>query len=215
MSARKKVEIDFEADKAEIAARAVEDARVLDALVDALAGPDRARRQSAATVLHDVACANARSLVVHGPALADALNRPEVQTRWEVLGVMEELAAVDARVIDRALPQVTECLHDTESSVVRTAAFRVLSAFGATTATRASKVWPLLSDAARIYHGNSEYGAILGGVVRLMEGEAPDDVKKAAVELFEPDIGNPAKAVSRRAKQIVALAPKKRSRAKK
>ncbi len=123
--------------------------------------------------------------------------------------MLGELVAVDTRLVEKAVTPVVECLHDGESARVRVAAFRVLARWGATTERRADRVWPLMSDATRIYHGDPEYGAFLAGVVTLLEGAASDQVKKDAAVLFEPDAGDPDRAVARRARQIVALKPKR------
>lgn len=216
MTARKTTAIDIglEGDKAELGLRALTDKRLLKALVDSLGGPDRAKRSLAAGALHEVACSAPKSLAPFGESLVDALSRPEVHTRWEVLGVLEEMVGADTRLVERAIPAAVECLHDTESAVVRVAAFRMLAVIGATTERRAERIWPLLSDAARIYHGDPEYGAMLAGVVRLLEGAASDAVKKEAAALFEPDAADPDRSVARRARQILALKPR-RSRKKK
>lgn len=199
----------LEGDKTELGRRALKEKRLLKSLVAALGGSDRPKRSLAASALHEVACAEPKALLPHGEALVDALERPEPQTRWEILGVLEELVAADTRLVEKAITATVECLHDGESARVRVAAFRVLAAWGATTERRADRVWPLLSDAVRIYHGDPEYGAFLAGVVTLLEGAASDRVKREAAALFEPDIGDPDRAVTRRARQIVALKPKR------
>jgi hypothetical protein len=203
------IDVDAEGGKAALGRHALTNKKVMKSLLDALGGPDRAQRSLAAGALHEVACTEPKALVPYGDALVDALDRPEVHTRWEVLGVLEELVAVDTRLVEKAVPAAIECLHDTESAVVRVAAYRLLATFGATTERRAARVWPLLSDAARIYHGDPEYSAMLAAVVKLLEGAAGDPVKKAAAELFESDLTSPDRSVSRRAKRIAALKPKR------
>lgn len=196
--------------KADLGHGALKDKKLLKQLIDALGGPDRTQRSLAAGALHEVACEDPKALAPHGEALIDALERPEVHTRWEILGVLEELATVDTRLVEKAIPAAVECMHDTESAVVRTAAFKVLAAWGSTTALRADRIWPLLSDAARIYHGDPEYPAMLAGIVRLLEGEASNSIKRAAADLFEPDASNPDRAIGRRAARIVAISPRRR-----
>lgn len=217
MSAVKKIATPtgIQGTKAELGQRALKEKRLLKQLVSALSGPDRSLRSLAAGALHEVACASPQLLLPHGAALIDALDRPEVHTRWETLGVLETLATVDTRLVEKAVPAAIECLHDTESIVVRIAAYRLLAAWGSTTEVRAARIWPLLSDAARIYHGDSEYGAMLGGVVTLLEGAAGDDIKWAAAELFHSDLTNPDRSVSRRAKRIAQLKPKRKPAKKK
>ena len=203
---------DADMDKDAYAERAAKNKAVLKTVMDALSGPDRRSRQQAARVVHALAVQKPEALKVHADALADALERPESQTRWEILGALEKLVAVDARIIDRALPGITTALHDSESGVVRLAAFRVLSAYGSTTAKRSERVWPLIDEAIRVYHGDPEFPAMLSGVVRLVSGGASEEVKLAAAERMEFDSEHTKGLVGRRAKQIVECAPKKRAR---
>ncbi|TLM66513.1 MAG: hypothetical protein FDZ70_10450, partial [Actinobacteria bacterium] len=197
-------------DKAELGQRALKDKKLLKQLVAALSGEDRAQRSLAAEVLHDVACSEPRLLQPHGTEFIDALLRPEARTRWETLDVLTEMVAVDTRLVEKALSDAIECMHDEESSVVRTSACRMLAAWGATTETRAAKIWPLLAEASRAYHGDPEYGPMLAGVVTLVEGAAGDEVKWAAAELFENDVTDPDRGVARRAKRIAQLRPKRK-----
>ena len=195
-------------DKDELAEQAIRNAASLKKLVQALGGPERTERARAAEAVHEIACREPAVLKPLAGDLIDALDRPEVQTRWEILGALEELVAVDARLLDKALEAATVSLHDAESGVVRVAAFRMLAAYGATTARRAERVWPLLDEAIRAYHGDAEYPAMLAAVVTLVEGAAPDDVRSAAADRFEADTTHPRTAISRRAKRVVARAPK-------
>ena len=199
-------------DKDELAERAARDPKALAEVMEALSGADRRKRQQAARVVQSLASSDPNVLRPHADALADALERPESQTRWEILGALEKLVSTDARIIDRALPGITTALHDSESGVVRLAAFRVLCAYGSTTAKRSERVWPLIDEAVRVYHGDPEFPAMLSSVVRLVSSGAADDVKRAAAERMELDAEHTKGLVGRRAKSIVQCAPKKRSR---
>ena len=203
---------DTTADKEELAKRAAADPAVLEQVFDALLGSKRRARQQASRVVHAVAIHDPVALKPWGDALADALEVPESQTRWEILGTLEKLVAVDARIIDKALPGITTALHDAESGVVRLAAFRVLCAYGATTATRSERIWPLVDEGLRVFHGDPEFPAMLVGVVRLITGNASDAVKRAAAERMEFDAEHSKGLVARRARQIVDCAPKKRAK---
>jgi hypothetical protein len=199
-------------DKTELAGRALIDDALMRSIVEALAGEDRRTRQFAASVVHDVAQHEPALLKPFAEELADALHRPESQTRWEVLGTFEDLVAVDARLVDRALPGAEAALHDEESGVVRLAAFRLLTTYGATTAKRSERVWPLIAEAIRCYHGDAEFPAMLSGVYRMVSGSASDEVKLAAAEIMTFDADNAKGLLKRRAQRIVACAPKKRGR---
>jgi hypothetical protein len=201
-----------DADKDEITEAALKSKRLLSEVIAALSGDDRRSRQAAARVVHAVAIQKPELLKVHADDLADALHRPESQTRWEVLGSFEKLVPVDARLVDKALPGVETALHDEESGVVRLAAFRLLCVYGSTTARRSERVWPLLDEAVRVYHGDQEFPAMLSALYRMVCGNASDAVKLAAAERMAFDAENAKGLMGKRAQRIVACAPKKRSR---
>ncbi|MHB9004776.1 MAG: hypothetical protein ACYC6C_12060, partial [Coriobacteriia bacterium] len=77
--------------------------RAEQAVWDALAGDDRPQRSLAARVVNELAVQKPEMLKERGVELADALDRPEAQTRWEILGALEKMVAIDARVADKAI----------------------------------------------------------------------------------------------------------------
>lgn len=199
-----------ELDKSETAQRAIGDPATLSIVVAALAGDDRRLRQFAASVVHDIALHEPAMLKPFAEEFADALHRPESQTRWEVLGVFDKLVVVDARQVDRALAGAESALHDEESGTVRLAAFRLLTHYGSTTERRSERVWPLIAEAVRCYHGDSEFPAMLSSLYRLTSGASSDAVKTAAAELMTFDSEFGKGLLKRRATRIVECAPKKR-----
>ncbi|HET6352632.1 MAG TPA: hypothetical protein VFG89_10965 [Coriobacteriia bacterium] len=199
-------------DKNELAERACGDAKLLAQVVGSLSGDERRLRQFAASVVHDISERRPELLKPLTEELADALHRPESQTRWEVLGSFENLVAVDARLVDKALEGAEAALHDEESGVVRLAAFRLMTTYGATTAKRSERVWPLLAEAIRCYHGDAEFPAMLSGVYSMVCGAASDEVKLAAAEIMRFDAENAKGLLKRRASRIVDCAPKKRGK---
>jgi len=205
-------EFNPDADKALTAEKAIASPKMLASVVAALAGEDRRARQIASSVVHEIATQQAALLKPYAGELADALHRPESQTRWEVLGTFENLVPVDARLVDKALPAAETALHDEESGVVRLAAFRLMCSYGATTSHRSERVWPLIDDAIRCYHGDAEFPAMLSSVYQMVTGNASDDVKTAAAERMLFDAENGKGLLKRRASRIVAAAPKKRGR---
>jgi len=198
--------------KEEIAERAARNKKVRAQLFDILSGEDRGQRVLAAKAVHHIAVHTPDVLKDHAEEMADALEKPEAQTRWEIMGALEKMVAVDARVVDKALTPAQAALHDAESGVVRLAAFRMLAAYGATTERRSEKVWPLLDEAIRVYHGDPEFPQMLSGVIRLVSGNASGAVKAAAAETMAFDADHSKGLVGRRAKRIVDCAPKRRKR---
>ena len=205
----------LEGTKDEIVERACANKKVRAGLFDVLAGEDRSQRVLAAKSVHTIAIADPALLKDHADEMADALEKPEAQTRWEILGALEKMVPVDARVVDKAFNGTTAALHDEDSGVVRLAAFRLLASYGATTETRSEKVWPLLDEAIRVYHGDSEFPQMLTGVIRLVQGNASDSVREAAADTMSFDSEHTKGLTGRRAKQIVSCRPKKRRRKKK
>ncbi|NTU71321.1 MAG: hypothetical protein HGB10_05840 [Coriobacteriia bacterium] len=212
--AEKKFVFSADADRADVAEKALTDTKILKLVVDSLAGDDRRSRQAAASVVRIVSETNASLLKPYAPELTDALHRPESQTRWEVLSTFEKLVDVDARLVDKALAGAETALHDEESGVVRLAAFRLLCTYGATTSHRSDRVWPLIDDAIRCYHGDDEFPAMLTSIIILVTGGASDAVKTAAAERMLFDSENGKGLLKRRATSIVKAAPKKRGRKK-
>jgi hypothetical protein len=203
-----------DADKAKTAEAALANPKLLASVVDALAGEDRRSRQAAASVVHEVALHQPALLKEYAPQLADALHRPESQTRWEVLGTFEMLVPVDARLVDKALGGAETAIHDEESGVVRLAAFRLLCTYATTTAHRSERVWPLIDEAIRCYHGDPEFPAMLSSVYKMMVGNAADEVKWAAADRMAFDAENGKGLLKRRATSIVQAAPKRRGKRK-
>jgi hypothetical protein len=203
-----------DANKTELATVALKKPALLKSIVDALAGEDRRSRQVAASVVHEIAEQQPALLKEYASQLCDALFRPESQTRWEVLGTFELLVPVDARLIDKALGGAETALHDEESGVVRLAAFRLMCAYGATTSHRSDRVWPLLDEAIRCYHGDPEFQQMLSSVYKMVSANASDDVKWAAADRMEFDAENGKGLLKRRSASIVACAPKRRVKKK-
>lgn len=205
-------EFNPDADKALTAEAAIVSPKMLASVVAALAGEDRRSRQIASSVVHEIASHEPALLKPYAGELADALHRPESQTRWEVLGTFEMLVPVDARLVDKTLGAAETALHDEESGVVRLAAFRLMCSYGATTSHRSDRVWPLVDDAIRCYHGDAEFPAMLSSVYHMVTGNASDAVKHAAAERMLFDAENGKGLLKRRASRIVAAAPKKRAK---
>jgi len=201
--------------KEEIAERALANKKIRRRVVDTLSGPDRAQRILASRAVHTMAIAEPSVLKECPDELADALERPEAQTRWEILGALEQIVEIDARVVDKSLDGTTAALHDADSGVVRLAAFRLLAAYGATTETRSEKIWPLLNEGIRVYHGDSEFPQMMTGLIRLVQGNASDDVREAAAETMSFDAEHSKGLTGRRARQVVSCRPKRRRRKKK
>ena len=136
---------------------AEENENAVDRLVKELGCPTRRIRQFAARVLHLLAERDPQRVVPCVPALIEALDRPEAQTRWEALDALTALATTCPEQLGDAFEGAETALFDEISSTLRYAAFRLLCVWGATSVERSREAWPILDEAIQCYHGDLEY----------------------------------------------------------
>ena len=172
-------------------------------VVTRLAEGARRERQVAAAALFQVAKEKPEVLVDHIDEIVDALNRPEAQTRWECLEALTILVDYDARTCGKAVPEAEAALFDEESGPVRLAAMRFLCKYGATTANRSEKVWPLIDEGIQCYHGDLEFNDMLTAVIDFSKGKPADEVKASLVDRMSFDAENAKGALQRRAQQVI------------
>lgn len=187
----------------ELAEEALKSSGTIDALVSALAGPSRRKRQDSSSILAQAAKIKPEALLPHVDEFVDALNRPEAQTRWESLDVLTEFIPLDSRACDKAIDGAETALFDEDNGFVRLSALRFLCRLGATTEKRSEKIWPLLDEAVQCYHGDYEYQDMLVALIAFAEGKLAPSVKEglAARVAFDADHGKGA--LQRRSKQII------------
>lgn len=165
-----------------------EDSR--DAIVMQLRGPRRRQRQEAAHELAEMCRADPELILPVVPALIDAVNRPEAQTRWESLDALGTLAAVHPAEVADACEGAEDALFDEGSAPVRLAAFRFLANFGSTSPERSDEVWSLLDEAVQCYHGDPEYRDMLTALVSFVKGDISDATRDALVQRVSFDADN-------------------------
>lgn len=162
------------------------------ALIDGLSASSRRHRQEVSQDIAAVAAKDPSLLAGHIDALIDALDRPEAQTRWEVLDALSTMTDKYADQVSAAFDGAEASLFDDDSATVRLAAFLFLCRLGATSPVRSDEVWPLLDEAIQCYHGDAEYRDMLEGLLAFVGG---DISKKTAKELvsrvkFDAESGN-------------------------
>ena len=150
---------------------AEENENAVDRLVQELGCPTRRIRQFAARVLHLLAERDPQRVVPCVPALIEALDRPEAQTRWEALDALTALATTCPE-------QLGDAFEGAET------AFRLLCVWGATSVERSREAWPILDEAIQCYHGDLEYRDMLGCLYEFCQGEIDAEVaEKLALRL--------------------------------
>lgn len=175
----------------------------LDLLIEQLSSAKRVDRQHAAVAIHIVTDTDPNMVAPFIDDLIDALNRPEAQTRWEVLDALTQLIDVDARACGKALPEVETALFDEESGPVRLAAMCFLCKYGATTTSRSDKVWPLIDEGIQCYHGDLEFNDMLSALYDFAGGKLSKEVKEALIDRMTFDATNGKGSLQRKAQQIL------------
>ncbi|MGE9991142.1 hypothetical protein ACQRB0_05045 [Paratractidigestivibacter faecalis] len=172
-------------------------------LVEELAGSSRRRRQEVAHKIAAVAHTDASMVTPFVGSLMDALERPEAQTRWEVLDALTALVDEHAEEVAPAFEAAETALFDEDSAPVRLAGFVFLCRFGATSEERSDQVWPLLDEAIQCYHGDPEYRDMLVALLAFVQGAASAATKAALAERLKFDAENGASYVKSFSVQII------------
>ncbi|WP_130811737.1 hypothetical protein [Olsenella sp. Marseille-P4559] len=148
-------------------------------LVEGLSASSRRHRQEMSQDIAAVAAKDPSLLAGHIDALIDALDRPEAQTRWEVLGALSTMTDNYADQVSAAFDGAEASLFDDDSATVRLAAFLFLCRLGSTSPERSNRVWPLLDEAIQCYHGDAEYRDMLEGLLGFVGGSVSKKTAKA------------------------------------
>lgn len=200
--------IDFGAasDAGEVADQAISDPDILAALVESLSGKSRRARQFSASALNKLSEDHIELLAPYLDQLEDALYRPEAQTRWQVLEVIERLVAVDADATEGACDGAESCLFDESSGIVRLHGFKFFATYACSSEKHAKQAWPLIDEAIQCYHGDTEFSEMLTAL-HAMAGAVPsDEVRKAIIDRMTFDANSGRGGLKHRASQIIEAA---------
>lgn len=159
-------------------------------LIQELAGSSRRRRQEVAHKIATVAKADPTMVTPFVDSLVDALDRPEAQTRWEVLDALAALADEHAEDVACAFEGAETALFDEDSAPVRLAAFVFLCRYAASSEERSDEAWPLLDEAIQCYHGDAEYRDMLVALLAMVQGKASVATKQALAARLKFDSEN-------------------------
>lgn len=190
----------------ELAEAAAKDPAFLETIVEAISGDNRKVRQRCAGAVEMISEINPELLLPYVRDIIDALYRPEARTRWEALETLCNIVPIDARSCERGVNGAETSLFDEESGPARLAAFKFLSVYGATTANRAARVWPMLDEAIQCYHGDAEFNDMLNALIIYAQGKATRAVKDELIERMRFDAENSRGTLGRKSKEIVELA---------
>lgn len=195
--------VDVKPEVRQMAEEALNSDDKLNELVEVLSVGSRRERQLAAAAINQIGRTQPEKLTPSIETMIDALNRPEGQTRWEILETLAILVEYDARTCSKAISEAETALFDEDSGPVRLGAMRFLCKLGATTANRSEKVWPLIDEAIQCYHGDLEFNDMLIALVEFSNGKLSDSVKASFIERMTFDATNGKGTLRKRANQII------------
>lgn len=201
----RQIVFDSNEDRFPVAEQAMADPEVLDLLIESLSGSERRLRQFSAAAVAVVAASQPALLERYIPQIADALHRPEAQTRWEILEALTRIVALNPAVMDDNMEGVEASLYDEESGTARLGAVRFLTAYGALDGERSSRVWPLIDEAIQCYHGDAEFQDMLIAIIGYANGEIAKGVRKKLADRMRFDAQRSKGPLKRRAQQIVEI----------
>ncbi len=188
----------------EAAAAAAEHAEILEEAAEMLRGPSRKKRQQASSVLAFAAAEDAARVQPYADDVADALNRPEDQTRWNALNALDVMGKAGSRYSDDVLEAAEDAMYDEDSGVLREAAFRFFCGYAAASPENSDKVWPRIDEAIQCYHGNQEFAQMLSVLVDLAQSEAiSDNALRGLATRMKFDAGSAKGTLGMRSRQIV------------
>lgn len=180
----------------------------LPTLVENLSGRDRKARQMSAHVIAELARIRPEAIAPFVDDLIDAIERPEAQTRWEVLDALTSLASVDPETAAKAYDGAETSLFDEESGLLRVTAFRYFTTMGIQPGW-STRVWPLLDEALQCYHGDQEFPGMLDAIAAFAQEPTTDaSVRAALAERMKFDAQSSKGALSNRARQIIEICRK-------
>ena len=162
----------------------------LEEALELLAGPVRRKRQEASHALSLLSRDDTSLLAAHTEDLIDALERPEAQTRWEILDVLSRMGLEDVADVSDAADAAEASLFDESSSTVRLAAFRLLAVLGSKAPEASDEYWPLLDEAVQCYHGDVEYRDMLTALLTFAQGDISDASRLSLIERINFDAEN-------------------------
>ena len=187
----------------ELAQKCATDEDCLKETVEQLEGSSRRYRQRAASAMCVLSKSEPEVLAPYIGDLVDALNRPEIQTRWECLEALTRMVEIDSRACDKGIEGAETALFDEGNDLLHLAAMRFLCALGATTEKRCDKVWPLIDEGMQCYHGDPAFQDMLVAIIEFSKGKLSATAKEGLKTRVVFDAENAKGVLGIRSRQIL------------
>ena len=182
----------------------IEKKEILDEAAEMLKGASRKKRQQAASVFCFVCKENVEVAKDYADDIADAINRPEDQTRWNTLNSLDLLGKAGLHFDESILEAAEDAMYDEDSGVLRQTAFQFFCGYASASSENSEKAWPLIDEAIQCYHGNQEFSAMLTSLVELAQSEnISDNALQRLASRMKFDAESASGTLGMRSQQIV------------
>ena len=188
---------------------AMKDEAALAGYVNQIVDSSRHKRQVASTVVYEVACRDLDRVECHAKEILDGLNRPEGQTRCEVLKTLTLFVEKHAKEAMKSIEAAETALFDENSGPLRLSAYEYLCKLGATSEARSREIWPLIDEATQCFHGDVEFNDMLIALLAFSAGKIDPEVAKELAELMKFDSENATGNLKAKSTEIIANCKKK------
>jgi len=155
---------------------------ILDEAVTLLSHGHKDVRAGAAKIIEQVGLVDPSLVVSFLPTLLPALNTPERQTRWMAIHTLGLCAKLDAQTALLALPQAEAFIAADSGACLWGATITYLGHLGATSATNARRVFPLLERALERIPRQAK--GVLEAFLRLL-AQADEDMRASIARYAE------------------------------
>lgn len=208
------MKIDTQDEREIVAAKAIADEELLVQLAELMAGSSRTLRQKAASTLAIVSNQDASALFAFVDDIASGLTRPEAQTRWEALHILDQMGKAGQRYGENVLAAAEDALYDEKNGIVRESAFHFFCGYGSASPENSEEVWPQIDEAIQCYHGNPEFADMLTQLVAFAEGDISLSTSAALAQRMKFDSENASGTLRMRSEQVVAAHDKRERESK-
>lgn len=183
---------------------AMKDDAALAGYVNQIVDSSRHKRQVASTVVYEVACRDLDRVECHAKEILDGLNRPECQTRCEVLKTLTLFVDKHAKEAMKSIEAAETALFDENSGPLRLSAYEYLCKLGATSEARSREIWPLIDEATQCFHGDVEFNDMLIALVAFSCGKIDTEVAKELADLMKFDSENATGNLKAKSNEVIS-----------
>ncbi len=182
----------------------IENREIFEEAKEMLKGSSRKKRQQAASVFCFLCKEDVDVAKDYADDIADAINRPEDQTRWNTLNSLDLLGKAGLHFKEDVFEAAEDAMYDENSGVLRQSAFQFFCGYASASREHSDEVWSLIDEAIQCYHGNQEFNAMLTSLVELAQSDSiSDEALQGLATRMKFDADSAKGTLGMRSQQIV------------